>query len=180
MRKALSVLEAAIKARLLARIVATLDALSAPSSLAQTFSSDATTPGEASVAVALDSVANPDALTVGPILATPRGATHERCSGGCAGEVGASKLSTDAALRDPVHGRDDREIRAYLGQRREMMLDVSPAVGNRTITAMASYGLKQGKYEARLTDPPQIRTLALSVRLSMSRRCPGQSSVPPS
>lgn len=138
----------------------------APAALAQTYAADATTPGEASVAGALDAIqtpaSGPYSAIVGAIDALPN-------SGARANALGQlSPRSYRLMPRISIQSMDstDREIRGYLAQRREMMLDASPGVptsGDRTITFMASYGLKQGKYEAR-PDRPSANFDGRSIR----------------
>ena len=138
----------------------------APAALAQTYTANATTLGEAAVAGALDTIQSsatgPYAAVTAAIDALPSQA--ERAN--ALGQFSPRNYRLMPRLSIQTMDSTDREIRGYLAQRREMALDASPGVptsGDRTMTFMASYGLKQGKYDAR-PDRPSANFDSRSIR----------------
>lgn len=163
MRQTLSV----SAARLSVGIVASLGVLCGSAALAQTYGPDATTPGEAAVAGALDTVASPAtspyATMLGAIDALPNAAARADALG----QLSPRNYRLMPRLSIQSMDATDREIRGYLQQRREMALDASadvPVSGDRTISVMGSYGLRQGKYKARV-DRPAANSDSRSVRV---------------
>lgn len=166
MQKALSILATASATRLSLTLAASLAVLGASSAQAQTYGPDATTPGEAAVAGALDAVASPDTSPYGPMLDSIAALPTSAERADALGQLGPRNYRLMPRLSIQSMDATDREIRGYLAQRREMMLDASPAVpvtGDRTFTGMVSYGLKQGKYKARI-DRPSANSDSRSVR----------------
>lgn len=152
--------------RLSVCILASLSVWSAPSAFAQTYGPDATTPGQAAVAGALDTIASPTtgpyATMLGAIDALPAAAR-----GDALGQLSPRNYRLMPRLSIQSMDATDREIRGYLQQRREMALDASAAVpvsGDQTISVMGSYGLRQGKYKARV-DRPAANSDSRSVRV---------------
>ena len=153
-------------ARLSVGFIASLAVFCGTSAWAQTYGDDATTPGQAAVAGALDTVASPAtspyAGMLGAIDALPDAASRANALG----QLGPQAYRIMPRLSIQSMDATDREIRGYLAQRREMALDASAAVpvsGDRTITAMVSYGLRQGTYKARI-DRPAANSDSRSIR----------------
>lgn len=166
LRKAQSILTTVSAVRLVIGVAASLSALCGPAVMAQTYGPDATTPGEAAVAGALDAIANPGGSTYGPMLDTIDALPTSAARADALGQLGPRNYRLMPRVSIQSMDATDREIRSYLAQRRDMTLEASPAVpssGDRTITAMASYGLKQGNYKAR-TDRPAANSDSRSVR----------------
>lgn len=166
MRQALSVLASFPAVRLSIGIAASIVALSGSAALAQTYGPDATTPGEAAVAGALDTIASPStgpyATMLGAIDALPDAAARADALG----QLSPRNYRLMPRLSIQSMDATDREIRGYLQQRREMALDASasvPVSGDQTITVMGSYGLRQGKYKARV-DRPAANSDSRSIR----------------
>ncbi|HUD27949.1 MAG TPA: autotransporter outer membrane beta-barrel domain-containing protein [Novosphingobium sp.] len=144
-------------------------ALAGPSAFAQTYGPDATTPGQAAVAGALDAIVDPAATPYGPMLDSIDALPNSAARADALGQLGPQAYRLMPRLSIQSMDATDREIRGYLAQRREMMLDASasvPATGERTITVMASYGLKQAKYKAR-TDRPSANSDSRSIRAGL-------------
>lgn len=133
--------------------------------VAAPYSPDATTPGEAAVAGALDAIENPSG---GLYDAITDSIDNLATSGERADALGQLSVRNYRLLpRLAIQSLDatDRAIRGYLVQRREAALDASasvPAIGDRTFNFMLSYGLKQGKYKAR-TDRPSANSDGRSI-----------------
>ncbi|TCM35225.1 outer membrane autotransporter protein [Novosphingobium sp. ST904] len=134
--------------------------------LAAPYGPDATTPGEAAVAGALDAIANPATSTYGPMLDSIDDLPDASQRAAALNQLSPRNYRLLPRLAIQSMDATDREIRGYLVQRREMALDAGPDVpssGDKTITFMLSYGLKQGKYEAR-TDRPSANSDSRSIR----------------
>jgi hypothetical protein len=124
----------------------------APVALAQTYTADATTLGEAAVAGALDTLQSPATGPYAAVTAAIDALPSQAARANALGQLTPRNYRLMPRLSIQAMDSADREIRGYLAQRREMALDASPGVptsGGRTMTFMATYGLKQGKYDAR-------------------------------
>lgn len=122
---------------------------------AQSFASDATSPGEASVGATLDSV-DPASGPYADIIGAVGSLSTSQARSDALGQLTPRAYRLMPRLAIQSMDMTDRDIRGYLGQRREAMLDASPGVpvhGDRTINVRFSYGLKQGKYKARPDRP---------------------------
>lgn len=129
----------------------------------------ATSPGEVAVAGALDSVAAPAASPYGPLLASIDDLPSAPERADALNQLTPRNYRLLPRLAIQSMDAADREIRGYLVQRRETALDAGPEVpvsGDRTITFMLSYGLKQGKYEARI-DRPSANSDSRSIRAGL-------------
>lgn len=152
--------------QLVAGLVASLTVVCGSSAFAQTYGPDATTPGEAAVAGALDTIAAPSAGPYAPMLNAINALPDTAARADALGQLSPRNYRLMPRLSIQSMDTTDREIRGYLQQRREMALDASAAVplsGDRTISVMGSYGLRQGKYKAR-ADRPAANSDSRSIR----------------
>lgn len=133
---------------------------------AQSYEADGTTPGQAAVGAALDALAPSAAAGYAGILDAIDALPDASARAEALGQLGAAPYRLMPRLSIQSMDATDREIRGYLAQRRELVLDASPGVpvsGDRTINVMVSYGLKQGDYHAR-PDRPRANFDSRSIR----------------
>lgn len=136
-----------------------------PVAVAAPYGPDASTPGEAAVAGALDAIENPSGGPYEPIASSIDDLTTSAERADALGQLSVRNYRLLPRLAVQSLDASDRAIRGYLAQRREAALDASagvPAKGDRTFNFMLSYGLKQGRYKAR-TDRPSANSDSRSI-----------------
>ena len=130
------------------------------------YSDYASTQGETAIAGVLDQIATPSATPYGPLLQSIDDLPDAASQADALGQLTprAYKLLPRLAIQSMDSA--DRQVRDYLAERRDRMLDApagSVPTGEESITFMLTGGLKQGNYKAR-ADRPSANSDSRSIR----------------
>lgn len=147
-------------------------ALSAAPVRAAPYGPYATTPGEIAVGALLDATpvapAGERAAMLQSIDALPTAAARADALG----QLSARSYSLLPRLSIQSMDAADREIRAYLAERRSVAIDAPadvPVSGDRTITMILTGGIKQATYKGR-PDRPEAQSDSRSLRFAVDVR----------
>jgi len=130
----------------------------------------ASTPGEASLAQALDSA--PPSVDRAPMLASIDALPDAAARADALGQLTPRSYALLPRLAIQSMDAADREIRHYLAERRSIAIDApadAPVSGDRTIHMMLTGGVKQARYDAGF-DRPAARSDSRSLRFAIDVR----------
>ena len=145
---------------------ATLFAMAQPASAAP-YGRYASTPGEASLAQALDST--PPSADRAVMLASIDALPDAAARTDALGQLTPRSYALLPRLAIQSMDAADREIRHYLAERRSIAIDAPanvPVSGDRTIHMMLTGGVKQARYDAGF-DRPEARSDSRSLRFAI-------------
>ena len=129
----------------------------------------ATTAGEAAVAAAIDGAAVPATGERGAMLASIDALPSGAARADALGQLSARSYALLPRLSIQSMDAADREIRAYLAERRSIAMDAPagvPTRGDRTIHMMLTGGIRQARYEGGV-DRPEAKSDSRSIRFAI-------------
>lgn len=158
--------------RRLIRSVAALSLLGAQPAIAGPYAPYAATPGEAAVGAMLDAMPGAATGERAAMLASIDALPTAAARADALGQLSPRSYSLLPRLSIQSMDAADREIRAWLAERRSIAIDAPtmvPASGDRTITMMLTGGVKQATYKGRI-DRPKAESDSRSLRFAIDVR----------